>query len=109
VPCFMAAAPTSPTSTWLATAVPTGEAAGARRDGASCGHSPPLLTPGSPQEGPGGPTSLQAVLQQRLHIEPCQPVVHEAAPGGPQVGWVQGWGMPRGALGARGKDKRWAY
>ncbi|XP_048654726.1 capping protein, Arp2/3 and myosin-I linker protein 3 isoform X10 [Marmota marmota marmota] len=36
-------------------------------------------------EGPGGPTSLQAVLQQRLHTEPRQPVNHKAAPGGPQV------------------------
>ncbi|XP_051678648.1 capping protein, Arp2/3 and myosin-I linker protein 3 isoform X5 [Oryctolagus cuniculus] len=38
------------------------------------------------QEGPGGPACLQAVLQQRLHPEPRQPVGHEAAAGGPQVG-----------------------
>ncbi|XP_049982077.1 capping protein, Arp2/3 and myosin-I linker protein 3 isoform X5 [Alexandromys fortis] len=37
-------------------------------------------------EGPGGLASLQAILQQRLHPEPCQPVSHKAAPGGPQVG-----------------------
>ncbi|XP_073751076.1 capping protein, Arp2/3 and myosin-I linker protein 3 isoform X6 [Callorhinus ursinus] len=37
-------------------------------------------------EGPRGPTGLQAVLQQRLHTEPRQPVGHEAAPGGLQVG-----------------------
>ncbi|XP_027409048.1 capping protein, Arp2/3 and myosin-I linker protein 3 isoform X2 [Bos indicus x Bos taurus] len=51
---------------------------------------PHLPQPGAkqllPQEGPGGAPGLQAVLQQRLHSEPRQPVGHEAAPGGPQVG-----------------------